>query len=63
VKQVVQNYRSCKTKLADASILSGSSNAVVVRNVSLIGIGTERLIIDLCKKGVLGKGSELYEAH
>jgi len=56
MKQIIQNYRTGDLELADVPIPVCSSNQVLVKNVSsLISLGTERSIIDLGKKSLLGK--------
>ena len=56
MKQVLQSYSTGRIELADAPVPACSSNNVLVRNVaSLISIGTERSIIELGKKSLLGK--------
>lgn len=56
MKQILQSYSTGKIELADAPVPACSSNNVLVRNVaSLISIGTERSIIELGKKSLLGK--------
>ncbi len=56
MKQVLQSYSTGKIELADAPVPACSSNNVLVRNIaSLISIGTERSIIELGKKSLLGK--------
>lgn len=56
MKQVLQSYSTGKIELADVPVPACSSNNVLVRNVaSLISIGTERSIIELGKKSLLGK--------
>jgi Zn-dependent alcohol dehydrogenases len=54
--QIIQNYRTGKIELADVPIPNCSSNNILVKNIaSLISIGTERSIIELGKKSLLGK--------
>ncbi|MFH1616624.1 MAG: bi-domain-containing oxidoreductase [Planctomycetota bacterium] len=56
MKQVIQNYRTGVVKLADVPIPVCSKSDILVRNIaSLISIGTERSIIDLGRKSLLGK--------
>ena len=56
MKQIIQNYRTGKLELADVPVPVCSSNNILVKNeASLISIGTERSIIDLAKKSLLGK--------
>ncbi len=56
MKQVVQNYRTGKIKLEEVSPPFCKSGGVIVRNIcSAVSIGTERLMIDMAKKSLLGK--------
>jgi len=54
--QLIQNYRTGEIELADVPVPNCSSNSILVKNISsLISIGTEKSIIDLGKKSLLGK--------
>lgn len=56
MKQIIQNYRSGRLELIDAPVPVCTSNTVLVKNMcSLVSIGTERSIIELGKKSLLGK--------
>jgi predicted dehydrogenase/threonine dehydrogenase-like Zn-dependent dehydrogenase len=56
LKQIIQNYRSGQLELADVPIPICSAEKILVKNIaSLISIGTERSIIELGKKSLLGK--------
>ena len=56
MKQVIQNYRTGRLELAEVPIPLCSSNNILVRNMaSLISIGTEKSIIELGQKSLLGK--------
>lgn len=56
MKQVIQNYRTGILDLAEVPIPLCSSDTVLVRNVaSLVSIGTERSVIELARKSLLGK--------
>lgn len=56
MKQVIQNYRTGKLDLAEVPVPVCSSNKILVKNMaSLISIGTERSIIELGQKSLLGK--------
>ena len=56
MKQVIQNYRTGELELAEVTVPVCSSDTVLVKNVtSLVSIGTERSIIELGKKSLLGK--------
>jgi len=54
--QLIQNYRNGEIELADVPVPNCSSNSILIKNISsLISIGTEKSIIDLGKKSLLGK--------
>jgi len=54
--QLVQNYRTGEIELVNVPIPNCGSNSVLVKNhFSLVSIGTERSIIELGKKSLLGK--------
>lgn len=56
MKQIIQNYRTGALELAEVPIPLCSPNKILVKNIaSLISIGTERSIIELGKKSLLGK--------
>lgn len=56
MKQVVQNYKTGELKVAEVPVPSIKPGGVLVRNVnSLVSVGTERLVIDLAKKNIIGK--------
>jgi len=56
MKQIIQNYRTGNLELAEVPVPLCSSNNILVKNIaSLISLGTERSIIDLGKKSLLGK--------
>ncbi len=56
MKQVIQSYRTGSLELAEVPVPRPSANSVLVQNAaSVISIGTERSIIDLGKKSLLGK--------
>jgi len=56
MKQIIQNYRTGNLELAEVPAPLCSSNKILVKNMSsLISIGTERSIIELGKKSLLGK--------
>src|SRR5690348_12081661 len=56
MKQVIQSYRTGELWLADvpAPALRGPG-AIVKTSASIVSAGTERMIIDLAKKSLLGK--------
>jgi len=56
MKQIIQNYRTGKLELAEVPVPLCSSNTILVKNAaSLVSMGTERSIIELGKKSLLGK--------
>ena len=56
MKQIIQNYRTGELELAEVPIPLCSSNKILVKNLaSLISLGTERSIIELGQKSLLGK--------
>ena len=56
MKQIIQNYKTGKLQLVEVPIPIVKSGGVLVRNInSLVSVGTEKLMIDLAKKGLLGK--------
>lgn len=56
MKQIIQNYRTGELELAEVPIPLCSPNKILVKNItSLISLGTERSIIELGKKSLLGK--------
>lgn len=56
MKQILQNYRSGEITLAEVPLPRCAPNSILVRNAfSLISTGTERSIVSLGKKSLLGK--------
>lgn len=56
MKQVIQNYRTGRLELAQVPVPMCSPDTILVKNVtSLVSIGTERSVIELGKKSLLGK--------
>ncbi len=59
MKQILQNLRSGELSIADVPPPVAGRGRVLVRTVaSLISAGTERMLIDLGKKSLLGKAKE-----
>ena len=59
MKQVIQNYKTGEIKLADVPApFCGNKEVLVENKNSLISAGTEKLIIDLAQKSLLGKAKE-----
>jgi len=56
MKQIIQNYRTGEIRLEEVHPPICKAGGVLVRNVaSAVSLGTERSIIDLGKKSLLGK--------
>ena len=56
MKQVIQNYKTGELNLVETPIPAAKSGGILVRNInSLVSAGTEKLMIDLAKKSLLGK--------
>ena len=56
MQQIIQSYKNGKIDLADVPYPSCSSSAVIVQNMhSVISIGTEKSMIELGRKSLLGK--------
>ena len=56
MKQIVQNYKTGKLSLLEVPVPTTKSDGVLVRNVnSLVSMGTEKQMIDLAKKSLIGK--------
>lgn len=56
MKQLIQNYKTGELKLVDIPVPIAKSGGILVRNInSLASVGTEKLMINLAKKSLLGK--------
>jgi hypothetical protein len=56
MKQLIQNYKTGEIKVEKVPPPICRPGGVLVRNVaSAVSLGTERSIIDLCKKSLVGK--------
>jgi polar amino acid transport system substrate-binding protein len=56
MKQIIQSYRTGELWLAEVPAPAGRAGGAVVRTAcSLVSAGTERMIIELAKKSLLGK--------
>jgi len=56
MKQIVQSYRSGNLEVADVPAPTPASGEVLVRTtVSLVSAGTEKAVIELAKKSLIGK--------
>ena len=59
MQQVVQEINSGKLRVADIPAPLAQPGEVLIANVaSIISAGTERMVIDLAKKSLLGKARE-----
>jgi len=59
MKQVIQNFRSGVLKVDEVPETVVKAGGVLVRNVaSLISAGTEKMIVDLAQKSLVGKARE-----
>jgi len=56
MRQLIQNYETGELQIVEVPVSINRPNCVLVKNaVSLVSIGTERYMIDLAKKSLLGK--------
>ena len=56
MKQLIQNLKDGRLELKDVPLPLCKSKGVLVRTVSsLVSIGTEKSIIDIAKKSLVGK--------
>ena len=56
MKQIIQNYRTGEIELAEVPVPVCSAHTILVNNrASLVSVGTERSIVELGKKSLLGK--------
>jgi len=56
MKQIIQNYRTGVIELAEVPVPTCSADTILIRNsASLISIGTERSVIEIGRKSILGK--------
>jgi polar amino acid transport system substrate-binding protein len=59
MKQVIQSYRTGELKVADVPAPGVEPGSVlVVTSASLVSIGTEKMVMDLAKKSLLGKARD-----
>ena len=60
MKQVIQNIKNGKLSIADVPAPSVKPQHVLIANsCSLISAGTEKMIMDLAKKSLAGKGLQI----
>ena len=58
MRQLIQSYRTGEMEVADVPPPSARSGGVVVRTVrSLVSAGTEKMVVDLARKSLLGKAA------
>jgi len=56
LQQLVQNVRDGRLKVAEVPVPRAEGNRLLVRtHASLISAGTERMVAELARKGLLGK--------
>ncbi len=56
MKQVIQNYKTGEIRLEEVSLPICRPGGVLVRNVaSVVSLGTERSIVELGKRSLIGK--------
>jgi len=56
MKQIIQNYRTGELQMVVVPEPSGKSDMLTVQTVaSLVSVGTEKAMIDVAKKSLLGK--------
>jgi predicted dehydrogenase len=56
MKQIIQSYKTGEMKLEEVPRPSVTSGMILVENkVSLVSAGTEKMLVDLAKKSLLGK--------
>lgn len=56
MKQIIQSYKTGKLEMADVSMPACGSNGILVQTTaSLISAGTEKMLIDIAKKSLVGK--------
>ena len=56
MKQVLQSYKTGDLTLDEVPVPALRSSGVLVQNVtSLVSVGTEKLMMDLAKKSLVGK--------
>src|SRR5579864_7907885 len=59
LQQVIQEYRSGKLSVADVPAPLAQPGEVLIANAaSVVSAGTERMVIELAKKSLLGKARE-----
>lgn len=56
MRQIIQSYRTGELELAEVPAPRSSAGSLVVRTVcSVVSVGTERYMLDMAKKSLLGK--------
>lgn len=58
MKQIIQSYRTGEMELAEVPIPACDDNGILVRTAcSLVSAGTEKMLVDLAKKSLVGKAA------
>jgi predicted dehydrogenase/threonine dehydrogenase-like Zn-dependent dehydrogenase len=56
--QIIQSYRTGEMELAEVPVPACDDNGILVRTVcSLVSAGTEKMLVDLAKKSLVGKAA------
>jgi predicted dehydrogenase/threonine dehydrogenase-like Zn-dependent dehydrogenase len=56
MKQIIQSYKTGKMEVVDVPLPACRNNGILIQNTaSLISVGTEKRLIDVAKKSLLGK--------
>ena len=56
MKQIIQSYKTGKMEVVDVPVPACGNNGILIRTrVSLISVGTEKMLIDVAKKSLIGK--------
>jgi len=59
MRQLTQNFKNGELKIGDVPMPAVKSGGVLVRNCfSLISAGTDRMMIELAQKNIVGKAKE-----
>lgn len=55
MKQIIQNYRTGELKMIEVPYPMGGKGLLVERRASIVSVGTEKAMIDVARKSLLGK--------
>ena len=56
MKQIIQSYKTGKMEVVDVPLPACRNNGILIQNTaSLISVGTEKRLIDVAKKSLVGK--------